>query len=38
MYYYIELKDVIANAFIVLLENTKRREVLFRDLEESCNW
>lgn len=34
MYYYIELKDVIANAFIVLLENTKRREVLFKDLEE----
>lgn len=34
MYIYIEIKDLVANALIELLENGERGEVLFRQLDE----
>lgn len=34
MYIYIEMKDLVANAFIELLEKQGKRQVLFSELDE----
>lgn len=34
MYIYIQIEDLVANAFIELLETNSRREILYSDLDE----
>lgn len=34
MYIYIEIEDLVANAFIELVEKKKKREILFSELDE----